>query len=92
MLGYAGVWVSMEWRVVKLWCSVLCGVAPGRECGELPHSAASCPILSAWGVRGGGSKECSFGQDWSLKEAVPGMLIRGWCWVLAVGLEVRGCV
>ncbi len=54
MLGYAGVWISMEWRVVRLCCSVLCGVAPGRECGELPQTAASCLVLSAWGERGRG--------------------------------------
>ena len=54
MLGYAGVWISMEWRVVRLCCSVLCGVVPGRECGELPQTAASYPVLAAGGTRGRG--------------------------------------
>jgi hypothetical protein len=51
-LGYARVWISMGWRVVRLCCSVLCGVAPGRECGEMPQIAASCLVLSAWGESG----------------------------------------
>ena len=51
---YAGVLISMEWRVVRWCCSVLYSFAPGRECGEQLQTATSCPVLSACGERGRG--------------------------------------
>ena len=52
--GYVGVWISMEWRVVRWCCSVLYSFAPGRVCGEQLQTATSCPILSMWGESGRG--------------------------------------
>jgi len=52
--GYAGVWISMEWRVVRWCCNVLHGVAPDRECVELLQTATRCLVLPAWGDRGRG--------------------------------------
>ena len=55
-------------------------------CNQLPN------FISVGGEGEEGSRESIFGQDWPLKEGVLGMLIHGWCWVLAMGLGVRECV
>jgi len=53
--GYAGVWISGEWHVVRWCCSVLYNAAPGRECGEQLQTATSCLVLSVLGERGRGT-------------------------------------
>ena len=93
--GHAGVCRGVDFHSVACCVVVLQRIVWCCPRERVWGATAACNLLLIFirlgGEGEGGYVEWSFGRVWSLKEVVQGVLSRGWCCVLVVGLACE-CV